>query len=828
MAEQDDVLHLIDDTGAVPEDSSVRKWKIAVIDDDAAVHEGTRFALSDYNLHGATLEILSAYSAAEGRILMRDNPDVAAVLLDVIMETDVAGLELVEYIRNEIKNETVRIILRTGQPGQAPERRVIVQYDINDYKAKTELTADKLFTSLTAALRSYQQLERMVQTRRGLEIIIDAASTLYDFKSMQRLAEGVLTQLASLLNVDCAGILVLRDDGAAGSEFSVLAGSGCYSRFIGTTSSKALDPDLRQMVEAAFLRRKNEFADHRSVLYLRTGSGREVVVLLQAERQLSDTDRALVEIFSSRLSIAFDNVILYRQLHEANTQLEDRVAQRTRALMQANRRLSAQWLRLQRANGFKNEILGTVAHDLKNPLGVILGRTEMLTELIGAGSPKENVTAQVEHIRDATKRLTSMVDHLISDAMADAFDITIRREPVDVAALVAEVADSNLPSAVNKQQAITVSAPPNIVTMCDTDRIREAIDNLFSNAIKYSPIGGKITVAVTHEGGDTVIRIADQGAGLSPEDLGRLFGRFQRLSAKPTAGESSTGLGLSIVKRIIDMHGGHVTAESAGPGQGSTFTVTLPGDRDDMTQNPHIIIVDDEAPAREMVGDYLKMHGFGVTLCDGGKSLRAVIETNVPDLVVLDLNMPEEDGLSIIRDLKSRINVPVIMLTATASPIDRVVGLELGADDYIAKPCELRELMARIRSVLRRSTPAKAAAAAPEAAAAKAEKEQLVRFGTKWLDLEAQALRDDEGNEHPLTASEFGLLKVFAANPKRVLSRERLLELANARDAEAFDRAVDLRIMRIRRKIEIDPTKPAVIRTIRGGGYLFSPTGEKG
>jgi signal transduction histidine kinase/CheY-like chemotaxis protein len=574
MAEQDDVLHLIDDTGTAPETSTARKWKIAVIDDDQAVHEGTRFALSDYSLHGQTLEILSAYSAAEGRVLMRAHPDIAAVLLDVIMETDAAGLDLVEYIRNEIRNETVRIILRTGQPGQAPERRVIVQYDINE--AKTELTADKLFTSLTAALRSYQQLERMVQTRRGLEIIIDAASTLYDFKSMQRLAEGVLTQLASLLNVDCAGILVLRDDGKSDSDFSVLAGSGCYSRFIGTTSSKSLDPDLRRMVEAAFQRRKNEFFDHRSVLYLRTGSGREVVVLLQAERQLSETDRALVEIFGSRLSIAFDNVILYQQLHDANTQLEDRVAQRTRALMQANRRLSSQWLRLQRANGFKNEILGTVAHDLKNPLGVILGRTEMLTELIGAGSSKENVTAQVEHIRDATKRLTSMVDHLISDAMADAFDITIRREPVDIAGLVGEVVDANQPLARNKQQAITVSAPPNFVTMCDTDRMREAIDNLVSNAIKYSPIGGKITVVVGHEGTNTVIRIADQGAGLSPEDLGRLFGRFQRLSAKPTAGESSTGLGLSIVKRIIDMHGGEVTASSAGPGQGSTFTVTLP------------------------------------------------------------------------------------------------------------------------------------------------------------------------------------------------------------------------------------------------------------
>jgi signal transduction histidine kinase len=394
---------------------------------------------------------------------------------------------------------------------------------------------------------------------------------------MQRLAEGVLTQIASLLNVDCAGILVLRDDGnTSGGDFSVLAGSGCYSRFIGAAGSQSLDPDLRQMVEAAFQRRKNEFADHRTVLYLRTGSGREVVVLLQAERPLSETDRSLVEIFGSRLSIAFDNVILYQQLNQANAQLEDRVAQRTRALMQANRRLSAQWLRLQRANGFKNEILGTVAHDLKNPLGVILGRTEMLTELIGAASSKESITAQVEHIRDATKRLTLMVDHLISDAMADAFDITIRREAVDVAALVGEVADANQPLAVNKQQTITVSAPPNFVTMCDADRMREAIDNLVSNAIKYSPIGGKIAVLVSHEQNNTVIRITDEGAGLSPEDLGRLFGRFQRLSAKPTAGESSTGLGLSIVKRIIDMHGGRVTAESGGPGQGSTFTVILP------------------------------------------------------------------------------------------------------------------------------------------------------------------------------------------------------------------------------------------------------------
>jgi two-component system OmpR family response regulator len=241
-----------------------------------------------------------------------------------------------------------------------------------------------------------------------------------------------------------------------------------------------------------------------------------------------------------------------------------------------------------------------------------------------------------------------------------------------------------------------------------------------------------------------------------------------------------------------------------------------------MTQAQHIVVVDDEQPAREMVGDYLRMHGFSVSLCDGGASLRKAIAQQVPDLIVLDLNMPEEDGLSIIRDLKQRMSVPIIMLTATASAIDRVVGLELGADDYLAKPCELRELLARIRSVLRRSTVGPQPAATSPAAPGRGR----VRFGTKWLDHEAQALRDDQGNEHPLTASEYGLLKVFAANPKRVLSRDRLLELANARDAEAFDRAIDIRIMRIRRKIEPDPARPSVIRTVRGGGYLFSPAGE--
>jgi signal transduction histidine kinase/CheY-like chemotaxis protein len=576
-ADDDDFLTVIDDEAEPGPDATGPRWKVAVIDDDPAVHDGTRFALYDYVLNDQGLEIVSAFSAAEGRELLRQHPDTAVVLLDVVMETDDAGLKLVEFIRNELKNETVRIILRTGQPGQAPERRVIVDYDINDYKAKTELTADKLFTALTAALRGYQQLQRMVETRRGLEIIIDAASELFDFKSMQRLAGGVLTQIASLLNVDCAGILVLRDSGRDGKGPSVLAASGCYRDLAGIDVDSALAPDLKQLVAQAFERRCHDFASHRSVLYVQTGSGREVVVLLEAPRPLSATDRTLVEVFCSRLSIAFDNVILYEQLQEANNRLEERVTQRTRELTHANQRLAAQWSRLRRANAFKNEVLGRVAHDLKNPLGVIMGRAEILTEFIGAAEiPADKAQAQVEHIRESAKRLTGMVDTLIADAMIDALDITIRHEPVEIVALVEEVIEAGQPLADKKKQLIRISRPPSFVINGDTDRLREAIDNIVGNAIKYTPIGGKIDVEVASAGGEAIIRVRDNGPGLSPEDQGRLFGRFQRLSAKPTGGESSTGLGLSIAKQIIDLHGGRITAESGGAGKGTTFAIVLP------------------------------------------------------------------------------------------------------------------------------------------------------------------------------------------------------------------------------------------------------------
>ena len=243
---------------------------------------------------------------------------------------------------------------------------------------------------------------------------------------------------------------------------------------------------------------------------------------------------------------------------------------------------------------------------------MILGRTEILKEMIAdAGALDENVAAQIAHIRDAANRLTEMVDDLVADAMADALDITVRREPVDISVLVQEVAEANRPLAARKEQTITVAAPA-IISPCAMPTASARQSTIWSATPSSTARSAEPSTSWSAQEDDGIlVQIRDQGAGLSPEDISRLFGRFQRLSAKPTAGESSTGLGLSIVKRIVDLHGGRITVESAGPGQGATFKMTVAGDMTSQAQ--HIIVVDDEQPAREMVGDYLRMHGFTVS-----------------------------------------------------------------------------------------------------------------------------------------------------------------------------------------------------------------------
>jgi DNA-binding response OmpR family regulator len=235
-----------------------------------------------------------------------------------------------------------------------------------------------------------------------------------------------------------------------------------------------------------------------------------------------------------------------------------------------------------------------------------------------------------------------------------------------------------------------------------------------------------------------------------------------------------------------------------------------------MDNRAYIIVVEDEAAQRRLLVDYLTQQSFRVSGVDGGTALRRVVEREMPSLVLLDVGLPGEDGFTLARWLRERSGrIGIIMVTVASDTVDRVVGLETGADDYIAKPFEPRELLARVRSVLRRTTGATATTGS------------RVRMGRRVLDLDRRALVDPaDGSSEMLTASEFDLLKVFAENPNRPLQRDWLLEVIAHREMEAFDRAIDLRVTRLRRKIEADPAHPDVLRTVRGVGYMFVPPTE--
>jgi len=229
----------------------------------------------------------------------------------------------------------------------------------------------------------------------------------------------------------------------------------------------------------------------------------------------------------------------------------------------------------------------------------------------------------------------------------------------------------------------------------------------------------------------------------------------------------------------------------------------------------HILVVDDELEVREMIRDYLVGNGYAVSAVAGGAEMRRVLSERPANLVILDLRMPGEDGLSLARYLREQGQIGIIMVTASTEVVDRVVGLELGADDYISKPFDPRELLARVRSVLRR-TELMSGDHKPVAAMA-----HEIRMGRCMFNLQSGRLYTLVGEDVPLTSMEFELLKALASRPNRVLSRDQLLDLAHNKEMEAFDRSIDIRIMRIRRKIEENPDKPQVLKTIRGLGYMF-------
>ena len=323
----DEVPLVFAEADEIPANVSGKTWKVLVADDDVEVHFITQMVLRDLIFEGRPLELLSAHSGAEAMRLLGEHPDTAVILLDVVMETEHAGLEVARSIRWTLGNRFVRIILRTGQPGQAPEKSVVIDYDINDYKEKTELTAQKLVTTVISALRSYRDIVTIDRSRQGLTKIIDASRDIFQPQSLARLSSGVLQQISALLHLGEDGMLAQASGLTARLEISggpdnyvVMAGTGRFATSIGLPLARILVPAelelLRQTPCEQSVVRNGEFIGH-----FCTANGAESFILVQTQEARNEVDVDLLQLFAANIGVAFDNAHLNEELAATQSEL---------------------------------------------------------------------------------------------------------------------------------------------------------------------------------------------------------------------------------------------------------------------------------------------------------------------------------------------------------------------------------------------------------------------------------------------------------------------------------------------------------------------------
>lgn len=285
-------------------------WKIMVIDDDDGVHSSTRFALERVQVDGRPVEIIDLYSADDARAYLAEHQDVALALVDVVMESDHAGLDFVRWVREVQKNKAIRLVLRTGQPGQAPERHVVVNYDIDDYKTKSELTAQKLFTLLHASLRSYRHIRSLERNLHGLQLVIDAAASLCRSRSVGDFARGVLEQVTALLNLNDASVLC-RTQGVAAcatdARLTIVASTGDYAPLLGADPYQVLPAEIQALLADAQAARSTIFRGRHAVSYAEGNDHSVALLYFQASRDFSAEEKSLLELYARNIGATFCN-----------------------------------------------------------------------------------------------------------------------------------------------------------------------------------------------------------------------------------------------------------------------------------------------------------------------------------------------------------------------------------------------------------------------------------------------------------------------------------------------------------------------------------------
>ncbi|BDZ89429.1 hypothetical protein VEE68_38760 [Escherichia coli] len=466
---------------------------------------------------------------------------------------------------------------------------------------------------------------------------------------------------------------------------------------------------------------------------------------------------------------------------------------------------------LEKNQQMRRDFMADISHELRTPLAVLRGELEAIQDGVRKFTPETVASLQAE-----VGTLTKLVDDLHQLSMSDEGALAYQKAPVDLIPLLEVAGGAFRERFASRGLKLQFSLPDSITVFGDRDRLMQLFNNLLENSLRYTDSGGSLKISAEQHDKTVRLTFADSAPGVSDEQLQKLFERFYRTEGSRNRASGGSGLGLAICLNIVEAHNGRIIAAHS-PFGGVSITVELPLERDcterSMTElpiaenTPRILIVEDEPKLGQLLIDYLRAASYAPTLISHGDQVLPYVRQTPPDLILLDLMLPGTDGLTLCREIRRFSDIPIVMVTAKIEEIDRLLGLEIGADDYICKPYSPREVVARVKTILRRCKPQR------ELQQQDAESPLIIdegRFQASW-----------RGKMLDLTPAEFRLLKTLSHEPGKVFSREHLLNHLYDDYRVVTDRTIDSHIKNLRRKLESLDAEQSFIRAVYGVGYRW-------
>ncbi|OHU86805.1 MULTISPECIES: response regulator [Pseudoalteromonas] len=684
-----------------PEDIVVKPpWKVLIVDDEEDIHQISKLVLAQMKFDGRGITFLHAYSGQQAKEVLNEHDDIALILLDVVMETAEAGLDFAKYVRQSAQNAKVRIILRTGQPGMAPESDITRDYDINDYKTKTELTSSKLKAAVIVALRTYQHLEKAEHVQSGLDKIIRCTNSLlgdcelveFEVKAFQSIVETL--PLSQQFEPSPVTVFIVQLDVQA-DKLDVVLPQGelleipkhILDVFIGSFDTHF----YRSVVMENF-----------AILYAGDRQdGVPVFAVAQYLNTIDEQEELLLLNLGQNIEIAWRNAKLQLRLSDSNTDLENQVAERTAELTKARERA-------EQANLAKSMFLSNMSHEIRTPLNAILGFAQLMERAKDLSQSHKQTMSKI--IR-AGHHLLDIINDVLDISKIEAGSMQLNSGDFELSGLLEDLSSMFKLKCEQKQLAwrLENNVHGKIAVHGDQGKLRQILINLLGNAVKFTDSG---EVRLVHSQSDDDIyhfEVHDTGPGISKQELSNLFTSFTQGSAGVEKG--GTGLGLCISSKQVALLGGKLNVSSEqGEGSCFSFSIQLPPAKMDINQRKtteltqlslragkklRALCVDDVAYNREILGQTLLSCGIEVEYAEDGSQALEKIKHQPFDIVFLDLLMPVmrgDEAVQIIRNDLKLSDLKCVAISAFSLHHEVQHYLSIGFDEFIGKPYTIEQI----------------------------------------------------------------------------------------------------------------------------------------